>query len=234
MKVTKKAKVVLGVIILILIGTLSIATNYAMGNGTDDRAQIENVMITYARSMDHLDKDAWSSCFSDNLINYYVDRIVAPGETEIQLDISEAHEDNAMTLMLWMLSDREKDCLLCPWDPTLEEYRASFTAMSIKERLVEMGDMLLFERIDFGQSHLTNFVIDLDYGDANEAKAYDYFRHWEDIIPTHLANIGQLMNDQNWYFMEGEHEYILEKEDGQWKIVDFKCHIWRSYKEKKQ
>ena len=62
MKVIKKAKVVLGVIILILIGTLSVAA--FTPDQLDDRAQIEDVLITYARSMDHLDKNAWSNCFS--------------------------------------------------------------------------------------------------------------------------------------------------------------------------
>jgi len=231
MKMTKMVKIVLGLVVVGLIAMVSVAAFTPAQ--LDERTQIEDLIITYARSMDHLDKEAWSNCFSANLVNYHVDRLVAPGEVETQLDIVSAHEDNAQTLMLWMLSDRTRDCAFCPWSPTLDEYRAQFAAMTPKERLVEMGDMMVFERIDFGQSHITNIVIDLDYGGENDAKAYDYFRHWEDIDPSHLANIGQLMNDRNYYFQEGEHEYTLKKESGEWKIVDFKGILLKSSKEAK-
>lgn len=232
MKATKKIIVIICLTAVVLIAVVSIAA--FTPNQLDDRAQIEDLLVTYARSMDHLDKETWTACFSNNLVNYHVDKLTSAGQIETQLDIASAHKDDAQTLMLWMLSDRTRTCGLCPWIPTLAEYRVQFAAMTPKERLVEMSDMMVFERIDFAQSQLSNIYIDLDYGGDNDAKAFDYFRHWEDVDPAHLANIGQLMNDLNWYFVEGEHEYTLKKEGGEWKIVDFKGKILRTEKRLKQ
>ncbi len=234
MKTTKRVKVVTGLLVIALIATVSIAAITFTPTQLDDRAQIEDLLITYARSMDNLDKDTWASCFSEDLINYHVDKLTVFGATETQLDMLSAPDDNGVTFMLWMLSGPTKSCLFCPFVPTLAAYRASFAAMTPKERLVEMGDMMVFERIDFGQSQLSNIVVDLDYGDVDDAKAYDYFRHWEDINPLHLANIGQLMNDLNWYFNEGTHEYTLQKESGVWKIIDFQGMLLRSEHRLKQ
>jgi hypothetical protein len=100
-----------------------------------------------------------------------------------------------------------------------------------KEQLADMCDMMIFERVEVGQSFLSNIIVDVQ-GDS--AAGMDYFRHWEIIDPTHIANIARGMDGDHWYFQEGKHEHEFTKEDGEWKITKFKGTLYRTEARERQ
>ena len=66
-----KIKMLIGVLILAVLATMSVAwtTN---NNSLPAEVNVEGVVMTYAWSMDNLDKTTWLSVFSDNLESYIV------------------------------------------------------------------------------------------------------------------------------------------------------------------
>lgn len=97
--------------------------------------------------------------------------------------------------------------------------------LSPKKQSGAKCDVMVFERVKVAQSTISNVMISLT-GD-NTATGKDYFRHWEIVDPNHPACQARNLDDKHWYFQEGKHEWEFSKEDGIWKVVNFKCVIYR-------
>lgn len=126
-----KIKMLIGVLILAVLATMSVAwaTN---DSSLPAEANVEGVVMTYAWSMDNLDKTTWLSVFSDNLESY----IVYKGDTAIPL-------------------------LMIPVPPGSPLYQV-IGQWSPKEQLAYLCDMMIFQRIVVAQSFLSNIVIDVE------------------------------------------------------------------------
>jgi hypothetical protein len=175
------------------------------GDGDSDEADIEGVLMTYAWSMDSLDKETWLSVFSDDLEGYTVYHYDAESGDEVPV-------------------------LEVPVPPDHALY-ADIGGLSAKEQLAHLSDMMIFERIIVAQSYLSNIVVEVD-GDT--AVGRDYFTHWEIVDPSHVASIYQGMDGEHWYFQNGRHEHQLVEDDGGWKIVRFTGWLLKSEARERQ
>jgi len=104
--------------------------------------------------------------------------------------------------------------------------------LSPKKQLAAKCDSMVFKRVKLAHSMLSNIMIDMI--DDNTARGRDYFRHWEIVDPMHPASASRNLDDKHWYFQEGKHEWEFKREDGAWKVTNFKCVIFRSEARKRQ
>ncbi len=193
-----KIKILAGILLIALLAVVSVSWA-SDSNPLPAKDQVEEVILTYAWSMDEPDKATWLSVFSDDLESYTVKMYL---------------HDLGITVPVLQIP--------VPLGDPLYPYIGSLSA---KQQLAYLSDMMIFERIEVGQSSLSNIMINIQ-GDA--ASGRDYFSHWEIVDPEHPANIAQGLDGDHWYFLEGKHWYDLEKEGADWKIVEFEGLLLRS------
>ena len=159
------------------------------------KTEIENLIKTYAWSMDDLDRNTWLNLFSDNLETYiaylYGNRVPV---TQIPV-------------------------------PQEDPMYGTIKHLSPKQQLAAKCDNMIFKRIQVGQSTISNVMINVD--GPGVATGRDYFAHWEIVDPKHPECISRGLEDHHWYFVEGKHQYKFRKENGEWKITNFQCVIYR-------
>lgn len=173
-----KRNMVIGVLILAILATMSIACT-TESNSQPATADVEAVIMTYAWSMDNLDKATWLSVFSDNLESY----IVYKGNTTTPL-------------------------LMIPVPPGHALY-SSIGNLSPKQQLAALCDMMIFQRIIVGQSFLSNIVIDVKEVKATGRDYFAHWEIVDPTYPANImqgldGNHWYFQEGKHWYELAKE------------------------------
>ncbi len=156
--------------------------------------------------------------------------------------------ENVIKKYAWAMDELDKETWLSIFNEDLKSYNAYMFGdpvpvaqipvdkedplydeigdLSPKKQLEYKCDGMIFKRMKVAQSTVSNVMINLT--SDNTATGKDYFRHWEIVDPNHPASTARNLDDKHWYFQEGKHEWEFQKENGIWKVINFKCVIYRT------
>lgn len=162
--------------------------------------------------------------------------------------------ENVIKKYAWAMDELEKETWLSVFSEDLKSYNAymfgdpvpvaqipadkedplydEISDLSPKKQLEYKCDGMIFKRMKVAQSTVSNVMINLT--SDNTATGKDYFRHWEIVDPNHPASTARNLDDKHWYFQEGKHEWEFQKENGIWKVINFKCVIYRTEARERQ
>lgn len=173
-----RIRILSGVLLIALFATVSVAW-VSHSSPLPAKDQVEDVILTYAWSMDEPDQATWLSVFSDDLESYTVNMYGVPFPV-LQIPV-------------------------LPSDP-LYPFIGSLSA---KQQLAFLCDMMIFDRIVVGQSSLSNIMVNVKGHSASGRDYFSHWEIVDPLHSANIAqgldgDHWYFQEGKHWYDLEKE------------------------------